>query len=79
MKPASSIPTLEQPCYKVPTRWGDPFNPGFVEYTQFDFLKWLPLIALLLVLSFVITTRRKTSRGGNACKGFFGIPEVRVS
>ena len=72
----SDVPKKEQPCYVVPSRWGYPLQENHQAYSQFEFLKWLPLIAFLLVLSFVMTTRRKTDRGGTLFNGFIGIPEV---
>ena len=46
-----------------------------VPYTQAPFLTWLPLVAVLIVISFVITTRRKSDKT-NCCRGFFGFPDA---
>ena len=52
-------------------------NPkGFSVYNQFNFLKWLPLLAVLLVISFALTTRRRSTRKSDCCGGFIGLPKI---
>ena len=46
-----------------------------VPYSQADFLTWLPLVAALIVISFIITTKRKSGKT-NCCRGYFGIPDA---
>ena len=64
-----SMPCCE--CRLVATRDIKAEHP----YTQAPFLAWLPLVAVLIVISFIITTRRKSDKT-NCCRGFLGFPDA---
>lgn len=78
------IPWYEpMPCRLVPSREVpgltnlDFVNPQNLRpYDQFKFLEWLPLLAIIIVISFALTTRRNSEKASKWLGGFIGLPEI---
>ena len=64
-----SMPCCE--CRIVAARDVEATHP----YSQTPFLTWLPFVAMMIVMSFIITTRRH-SKKTNCFRGFFGFPDA---